>query len=432
MPKIVIVGAGSVVFTKNLLGDILAYPELRDSTIALHDIDPDRLKTAEAIAYWTAQKFGARPRIEASLERTELLPGADFVINTVQVGGYEATKVDFDIPARYGIQYTIADTVGVGGVMRALRTIPVLLEVGHQMADLCPDACLFNYSNPMSILVWALHKAVSIKTVGLCHSVYWTIRHLAERLGVPMPDITYLSAGINHIAWILRLERHGEDLYPRLRALVESGRWPDGDLVRAELFMRLGYYPTESSEHHAEYSPYFLPHSELIEQYNIPLREYVRRCEVNLGDYDETKRSLARGEELSIEPSSEYAAEIIHSMVTGEPVAIVGNVMNEGCLIPNLQPESCVEVPCLVNRLGVQATIVGNLPTQCAAYAHPLIDLQALTVEAALNHDRAAIYHAMMLDPVIAGRLTLDQIWRLTDELIAAEQQWLPDWLHDA
>jgi len=432
MPKIVIVGAGSVVFTKNLLGDILAYPELKEATIALHDIDPDRLKTAEAMARWTAEKLGACPSIEASLDRTQLLPGADFVINTVQVGGYEATKVDFDIPARYGIQYTIADTVGVGGVMRALRTIPVLLEIGRQMADLCPDAYLFNYTNPMSILVWAINRAVGVKTVGLCHSVYWTIYRLAGQLGVPMDEVTYLSAGINHIAWILRLERRGEDLYPRLRALVEAGRWPENDLVRAELFLRLGYYPTESSEHHAEYSPYFLPHRELIEQYNIPLREYVRRCEVNLGEYDETRRKLAANEDFSIEPSSEYAAEIIHGMVTGEPVAIVGNVMNEGRLIPNLQPESCVEVPCLVNGLGVQPTIVGDLPTQCAAYIHPLIDLQALTVEAALNQDRSAVYHAMMLDPVISGQLTLDEIWRLADELISAEQQWLPRWLRDA
>lgn len=429
VPKIVIVGAGSVVFTKNLLGDILAYPELQEATIALHDIDADRLRTAEAMACRTAETLGARPRIEASLDRSELLPGADFVINTVQVGGYEATKVDFDVPARYGIQYTIADTVGVGGVMRGLRTIPVMLEIGRQMADICPDAYLFNYTNPMSILVWAVNQAVGVKTIGLCHSVYWTIDRLTEQLGVPMKEVTYLSAGINHIAWILRLERRGEDLYPRLRSVIEAGHWPADDLVRAELFLRLGYYPTESSEHHAEYSPYFLPHGELVERYHIPLREYIRRCEVNLNEYEETKRSLAAREKLTIEPSSEYAAEIIHAMVTGEPAAIVGNVMNEGRLIRNLQTESCVEVPCLVNGLGIQPTIVGDLPAQCAAYAHPLIDLQALTVEAALREDREAVYHAMMLDPVISGRLTLDQIWHLTDELIAAEQQWLPGWL---
>ena len=431
MIKIVIVGAGSVVFTKNLLGDILAYPEMKEATIALHDIDADRLQTAQAMAAWTARKLGARPRIECSLDRMELLPGADFVINTVQVGGYEATKIDFDIPARFGIQYTIADTVGVGGVMRGLRTIPVVVELGRQMADLCPDAYLFNYANPMSILVWAVTKAVGVKTVGLCHSVHWTVHRLAAWLDLPLREVTYLSAGINHIAWILRLEQRGEDLYPRLHSLVEEGQIPDDDLVRAELFRRLGYYPTESSEHHAEYSPYFLTHPDLVDKYHIPLREYIRRCEVNLDEYDQTKRKLAAREEFDIEPSSEYAAEIIHSMTTGEPAAIVGNVMNDGRLVENLQRESCVEVPCLVNGLGIQPTVVGNLPTQCAAYTHPLIDAQALTVEAALRQDRTAIYHAMMLDPLVAGRLTLDKIWHLTDELIAAEQQWLPDWLQD-
>jgi alpha-galactosidase len=382
------------------------------------------------MARWTAGKLGAEPKIEASLDRRELLSGADFVINTVQVGGYEATKIDFDIPARYGIQYTIADTVGVGGVMRGLRTIPVVVEIAQQMVDLCPDAYFFNYANPMSILVWATNRAVGVKTVGLCHSVYWTIHRLAAWLDVPMEEVDYLSAGINHIAWILRLECRGEDLYPRLRALVEARKVPEDDQVRAELFRRLGYYPTESSEHHAEYSPYFLTHPELVERLNIPLREYIRRCEVNLNEYDETKRMLTASEEFEIEPSSEYAAEIIHGMVTGEPVAIVGNVMNEGRLIRNLQPESCVEVPCLVNGIGIQPTVVGDLPTQCAAYAHPLIDEQALTVQAALTEDRQAIYHAMMLDPVISGQLTLDQIWQLTDELIAAEQRWLPSWLH--
>jgi len=283
MTKIVIIGAGSVVFTKNLLGDILAYPDLKGATIGLHDIDPDRLRTAEMTARQTAQQLGAEPRIEANLDRRRLLPGADFVINTVQVGGYEATKVDFDVPARYGIQYTIADTVGVGGVMRGLRTIPVMLEISQQMEELCPEAWLFNYANPMSILVWATSKASSIKTVGLCHSVYWTIHDLAEWLEVPMQEITYLSAGINHIAWLLRLERHGENLYPRLRQLITAGQVPSDDQVRAELFMRVGYYPTESSEHHAEYSPYFLPHRELralqhsAARVHPPLRGQSRR-----------------------------------------------------------------------------------------------------------------------------------------------------------
>lgn len=430
MTKIVIVGAGSVEFTRNLLADFLAYPELKGMTVGLHDIDEERLRTAEGVARWTAAQLEAEPRIEADLDRERLLPGADFVVNTVQVGGYEATQVDFDIPARYGIEYTIADTVGVGGVMRGLRSIPVMLEIAEQMERLCPNAWLLNYTNPMSMLVWAAGAASRIRTLGLCHSVYWTIRGLAHWLDVPFEEVRYRTAGINHIAWVLELRRGGEDLYPLLRRKVEAGEVPAHDRVRPELFRRFGYYPTESSEHHAEYSPYFLGHPELVEQLNIPLREYLRRCQVNLGEFDETKRRLAAGEPLEIEPTSEYAAEIIHCMLTGETTEIVGNVMNDGGrLIPNLQAGSCVEVPCLVDGLGVHPTIAGPLPTQCAALIHPLIALQSLTVEAALERDRDKIYQAVALDPVLAGRLTLDEIWRMTDELLAAEARWLPRWI---
>lgn len=428
MTKIVIVGAGSVEFTRNLLADFLSYPEMKDITVGLHDIDEERLRTAERVAHWTAQHFGAEPRIEASLDRTALLPGADFVINTVQVGGYAATQVDFDIPARYGIAYTIADTVGVGGVMRGVRSIPVMLEIAQQMECSCPQAWLLNYTNPMSMLVWAASKATAINVLGLCHSVFWTIHGLAEWLGVPFDEVQYQTAGINHIAWVMKLQRGPEDLYPLLRQKVETGDVPADDQVRAELYRRFGYFPTESSEHHAEYSPYFLGHPELVDRLNIPLREYLRRCQVNLGEFAETKRRLDAGEPLDIEPTSEYAAEIIHSMLTGEKTEIVGNVMNEGRLIPNLQPESCVEVPCLVNSLGVHPTIASALPTQCAALIHPLIDQQSLTVEAVLEEDREKIYQAIALDPVLAGRLTLDQIWQMTDELLAAETRWLPSW----
>ncbi|HLJ66219.1 MAG TPA: alpha-glucosidase/alpha-galactosidase [Chloroflexota bacterium] len=429
MTKIVIVGAGSVVFTRNLLADFFAYPELRGGTVGLHDVDADRLRTAQRIAEWTAAHFGASPEIQASLDRRDVLPDADFVVNAIQVGGIAATRVDFDVPARYGIQYTIADTVGAGGVMRGLRTIPVVLEIARQMEELCPAAWLLNYTNPMSMLVWAASRATGIRTLGLCHSVYWTIHRLAGWLSVPFAEVRAETAGINHIAWVLTLRHGGQDLYPRLRSLVERGDIPPGDRVRAELFRRLGYFPTESSEHHAEYSPFFLAHPELVETLRIPLREYVRRCESNLAEYDETKRRLDRGEELAVEPTSEYAAEIIHCLLTGERTEIVGNVMNQGRLIPNLQAESCVEVPCLVNGTGVHPVMAGALPTQCAALIHPLIDQQALTVQAALEEDRQAVYHAMMLDPVLAGRLTLDEIWSMADELIEAEGQWLPPWL---
>lgn len=429
MTKIVIVGAGSVEFTRNLLADFLSYPELKDVVIGLHDIDPERLTTARRVAEWTAGYLDATSRIEASLDREELLTGADFVINTVQVGGYPATQVDFDIPARYGIEYTIADTVGAGGVMRGLRTIPVMLEIAEQMERFCPDAWLLNYTNPMSMLVWAASKASPIKVLGLCHSVYWTIHGLAERLDVPFQEVQFLSAGINHIAWILQLQHRGEDLYPRLRAQVERGEVPEDDQVRAELFRRFGYYPTESSEHHSEYSPYFLGHPELVRELNIPLREYLRRSQVNLNELEETNRLLDAGEPLPVEPTSEYAAEIIHCLLTGEKTEIVGNVMNDGRLVPNLQAEACVEVPCLVNGLGVHPVAVPALPRQCAALIHPLIDQQGLVVDAVLERDREKIYQAVALDPVLAGRLSLEQIWRMTDDLLEAEARWLPDWV---
>ena len=250
MPRIVLVGAGSVEFTRNLLSDFLSYPELRDADLVLHDIDADRLATAERMARWTAAALGAEPTVRASLDRREALAGADFVVNTVQVGGARATQLDFDIPARYGLRYTINDTINVGGVLRGLRTLPVVLGIAGDMAEVCPDALLLNYTNPMGTLVKAVDEAVGMPTVGLCHSVYWTVHTLAGYLEVPFAEVDALSAGVNHLAWILRLEHRGRDLYPALRAFVESGRAPDDDLVRADLFRHFGFYPTESSEHH--------------------------------------------------------------------------------------------------------------------------------------------------------------------------------------
>jgi alpha-galactosidase len=429
MTRIVLIGAGSVEFTRNLLGDFLAYPELHSAEIVLHDIDPGRLETAERMARWTAGALGAAPRIEACLDRREALRGADFVVDTIQVGGARATRVDFDIPARYGLRYTINDTINVGGVMRGLRTIPVVLDIVRDMEELCPDAWFLNYTNPMSMLIWAVSAASSVKTVGLCHSVFWTIDAIGRYLGIPRGEIDHLSAGVNHLAFLLRLEHRGRDLYPALRRVAEEGRIPADDLVRAELFRRLGYYPTESSEHHAEYNPWFIPKADLVDRLNIPIGEYLSRVAHNLDEYDEVRRRLAAGEPFEIEQSGEYAAVIVHAMVTGEPARIVGNVMNTGGLIPNLALEACVEVPCLVDGLGVHPVRVGPLPAQCAAYVHPAIDAQGLTVQAALEHDRDAIYHAVMQDPQVQVRLTLDEAWRMTDELIAAEAEWLPPWL---
>ena len=429
MPRIVLVGAGSVEFTRNLLGDFLSYPELRDAEIVLHDIDGDRLATAQRMAHWTAGALGATPRISGSLDRLEALAGADFVVNTIQVGGARATQVDFDMPARYGLRYTINDTINVGGVLRGLRTIPVVLAIASDMAEACPEALLLNYTNPMGMLVRAVDEAIGTPTVGLCHSVYWTVHRLAEYLGIPVAEVDALSAGVNHLAWILRLEHRGTDLYPALHSFVGSGLVPDDDLVRADLFRRFGFYPTESSEHHAEYNPWFIPKGQ-VESFNIPIGEYLSRVANNLGEYAETKRKLDAGEPFEIEMSGEYAAVIVQAMTGGAPARIVANVPNDGGrLIPNLAAGACVEVPALVDGLGVHPVAVGPLPPQCAAYTRPAVDCQELTVEAALMEDRDLVYHAVLTDPQVQAALSLDDAWRMTDELIAAEAEWLPGWL---
>jgi alpha-galactosidase len=424
MPRIVLVGAGSVEFTRNLLGDFLSYPELRDAEIVLHDIDGDRLATAERMARWTADALGATPAIRGSLDRREALAGADFVVNTIQVGGARATQVDFDVPARFGLRYTINDTINAGGVLRGLRSIPVVLAIATDMAEVCPEALFLNYTNPMGMLVRAVDEAIGTPTVGLCHSVYWTVHRLAEYLGVPFAEVDALSAGVNHLAWILRLEHRGTDLYPALHSFVGSGLVPADDLVRADLFRRFGFYPTESSEHHAEYNPWFIPKGQ-VEPFNIPIGEYLSRVANNLDEYAETKRKLAAGEPFEIERSQEYASLIIHSMVTGEARTIYGNVRNSG-LITNLPQDACVEVPCLVDRAGVQPTFVGDLPAQCAALDRTFLNVVELAVRATLEEDRAHVLHAVMLDPNAAATLSLDQMERMVDELLEAHGALLP------
>jgi len=428
MTRIVLIGAGSVEFTRNLLGDFLSYPELHDATFALHDIDADRLATAERMAHWTAGALGATPRIEAHLDRREALRGADFVVDTIQVGGARATQIDFGVPARHGLRYTINDTINIGGVMRGLRTIPVVLDIVRDMEELCPEAWFLNYTNPMSMLIWAVSERSDIRTVGLCHSVYWTVDAIGRYLGIPRAEIEHVSAGVNHLAFLLRLEHRGRDLYPDLRRFVADGRIPPDDLVRAELLRRLGYYPTESSEHHAEYNPWFIPKGDAVERFNIPIGEYLSRVAANLDEYAATKRRLDTGEPFEIERSGEYAAVIVHALLTGQAERIVGNVMNRG-FVANLDPDACVEVPCLVDGAGIHPQAVGSLPPQCAAYIRPAIDAQRLTIRAALDEDRDAVYHAAMQDPQIQAHLSLEETWRLVDELIAAEGEWLPAWL---
>ena len=335
MSRIAFIGAGSVEFTKNLLGDILSFPELHDAEIALHDIDPERLAVGEAMARYTAGVLGAAPRIEAHLDRRRALDGADHVINMIQVGGHAATLLDFEIPAAHGLRQTIGDTLGIGGIFRALRTIPVMHGIANDMAELCPDAWLLNYTNPMAMLCWATYAGTpQQRIVGLCHSVQNTTAQLAELVDVPFEEVSFLGAGVNHQAFILRFERDGEDLYPRLDRRIEA----DPELrrrVRVEIYRRLGYFPTESSEHSAEYLPWFMRSDEAIERFRIPVGEYIARSEENLELYADMRRSLESGAEIEIERSQEYASLIIHSVVTGQERVIYGNVRNAG-LIPNL------------------------------------------------------------------------------------------------
>ena len=467
MAKITFIGAGSTVFAKNLLGDILSFPELAGSTISLFDIDAERLRTSENVARKLATRLEAKPVIEATTDRKQALDGADYAICMIQVAGYRpGTVIDFEIPKKYGLRQTIADTLGIGGIMRGLRTIPVLLEMCRDMEQLCPEVTFLNYVNPMAMNCWAINRASTIKTVGLCHSVQGTAKELARDIGVPIDEINYQCAGINHMAFYLRFERNGEDLYPRIRQVLEEDRVPDWNRVRYEMFNRLGYFVTESSEHFSEYVPWFIKRDrpDLIDRFNIPLDEYPRRCETQIAEWGGLRdameaadpQALPRYEQRRMEErlqriaekdpayaadlrrawqaeegmqkvrrSSEYGSLIIHSMETGQPRVVYGNVANHG-LIDNLPQGCCVEVPCLVDKSGLQPVRVGTLPPHLAALMQTNINVQALTVEASLTQKREHIYHAAMLDPHTAAELDLDQIWALVDDLIDAHQDWLP------
>lgn len=432
MAKITFIGAGSTVFAKNLMGDILSYPELANSHFALMDIDPERLKTSEIVAHKVAQAVGASPTITATTDRREALADADYVICMIQVGGYKpSTWIDFEIPKKYGLRQTIADTLGIGGIMRALRTIPVLVSICKDMEEVCPEALFINYVNPMVMNQWALSRATTIKTVGLCHSVPHTAGELAKDIGVPLEDINYKVAGINHMAFYLNFEnkKTGEDLYPLIQKVVDEGRVPETNRVRYEMFQRLGYFVTESSEHFSEYVPWFIKHDreELIDQFNIPLDEYIRRCENQLAKWHSLRQELEDPDAmLEVKRSVEYGSLIIHSMETGTERVIYGNVPNTG-IITNLPEGCCVEVPCLVDSNGIQPTFIGDIPPQLAALMQTNINVQSLTVEAAITGKREHIYHAAMLDPHTAAELTLDQIWSLVDDLIEAHGDYLPE-----
>ncbi len=429
MAKIALIGAGSVVFAKNLIGDILSFPELADAHIALMDVDADRLHTAGRMTQKVAAALHVQPTITSHADRRAALTDADYVINTIQVGGYRpSTVVDFEVPKRHRLRQTIADTLGVGGIMRALRTIPVLTDICRDMEAVCPEAWLLNYTNPMAMNCWALSRLTPIRTVGLCHSVQGTATQLAADIGVPYGEITYQAAGINHMSFYLRFERRGEDLYPLIRKVVTDGRVPDGNRVRYEMLMRLGYFVTESSEHFAEYTPYFIRRDrpDVIERFNVPLDEYLSRCEF-MDRFWADMQTFFEGDEpiADIERSHEYGALIIHSIETGKPRVVYGNVPNRE-LITNLQAGCCVEVPCLVDGNGIQPTRIRDLPPQLAALIMTNVNVQSLAVEAALTGKREHVYHAAMLDPHTAAELTLDEIWQLVDDLIDAHGDMIP------
>ncbi|MGW3421803.1 alpha-galactosidase [Streptomyces phaeochromogenes] len=422
--KIAFVGAGSVVFTQGLLADLFAFPELGHARIALHDIDEERLATAEGAARHIADERGAKPTITAHLDRRAALEGADFVVNTVQVGMNEATRTDFDVPARYGVRQTIGDTLGIGGIFRALRTFPVLRGLAEDMAELCPDAQLLNYTNPMAMNVLYLSRiAPALRVTGLCHSVYWTMHDLSQLVGVPFEEVSYLAAGVNHQAWVLRFERDGRDLHPLLDAAIAK----DPGLlrrVRVDMYRRLGHYPTETSEHSAEYVPWYLHHDTEIERLRLPVGAYLGIIEENTADYERTRRALLGDAPLPVEGTMEYAPQVIHSVVTGTPRTIYGNVPNRG-LIDNLPADSVVEVPCLADALGVQPTRIGSLPPQCAALNSAYVSVTDLVVRAATDGDPRHIRHAAMADPATAAALPVERIWDLCDDLVRAHRELL-------
>ncbi|MBI14374.1 MAG: alpha-glucosidase/alpha-galactosidase [Deltaproteobacteria bacterium] len=435
MPRITLIGAGSTVFAKRLIGDILLTPELRGEVeVMLHDIDTDRLKTSEIVTRRLAKSLNLDISIQASTDRRAMLREADYVILMMQVGGFRpATVTDFEIPKKYGLRQTIADTLGIGGIMRGLRTIPVLEEILQEMEDLCPDATLLNYVNPMVMLCMAINRiAPERKMVGLCHSVQGTAEELAKDLGEELKEINYFCAGINHMSFYLRFEKvqkgEREDLYPRLMEIARSERMPKENRVRYEMLKRLGYFVTESSEHFAEYTPWFIKRDrpDLIEGFNIPLDEYITRCENQISEWDQLRRDLEdESVKLDVCQSHEYAASIINAMETGVSSIINGNVPNQD-IISNLPSDISVEVPCQIDRNGIQPLHVGNLPPQLAALIMTNVNVQQLTVEAAMTGKREYIYHAAMMDPHTAAELSIDEIWKLVDELIEAHGAMLP------
>ena len=442
MSKITFMGAGSTVFAKNILGDVMMCESLADSEIALYDINGERLNDSRMmVENLNASINAGRCRVTAHLgeeSRRDALKGADFVVNAIQVGGYEpSTVIDFEIPKKYGLRQTIADTLGIGGIMRGLRTIPVMMDFARDMEAVCPDALFLNYTNPMAIVTGALLRATSVKTVGLCHSVQVCVPRLfdALKLEIDPEETSWRIAGINHMAWLLSIDHNGQDLYPEIRrraaakngAARAAGGEKHDDMVRFEIMRHFGYYVTESSEHNAEYTPYWIKERapEMIDELNIPLDEYPRRCVRQIGEWAKRRDEVTGNRRLTHARSREYGSRIMEAVVTGVPIRIHGNILN-GALISNLPSEACVEVPCLVDRNGVQGVRVGALPPQCAALNQTNINVQELTIQAVLTGNRDYVYQAAYLDPHTAAELTLDTIRAMVDELLAAHGRFIP------
>jgi alpha-galactosidase len=441
-PRIAFIGAGSTVFMKNIVGDILQRPATSGVTIALMDINPERLAESETVAKRMIAQLGVPAKVETYSNQRRALDKANFVVVAFQIGGFEpCTVTDFEVPKKYKLRQTIADTLGVGGIMRGLRTVPHLWKICEDMMQVCPDAIMLQYVNPMAINTWAIaQKFPKIKQVGLCHSVQGTAFELARDLDIPVEDIRYRAAGINHMAFYLQFEHRQKDgsfrnLYPDLLRGYEEGRFPKPshwnarcpNKVRYEMLKRLGYFVTESSEHFAEYTPYFIKEGreDLIEKFGIPLDEYPKRCIEQVARWKEESNAL-RNAPMELKPTHEYASAIINSVWTGEPSVIYGNIRNNGC-ITSLPEDCAAEVPCLVDDRGIQPTFIGELPPQLTALIRTNINVQELTVRALIEEKREHIYHAAMMDPHTAAELDLQQIWDLVDDLLAAHGDWLPE-----
>jgi alpha-galactosidase len=430
--RVTIVGAGSVEFTRAIIADLCADVRLHGTLeIALHDIDPDRLRYAERAARQLVDRSGAGFRVMAPGSRSKSFDGADYVINEIQVGGYPATLTDFEVPARYGLRQTIADTIGIGGIMRGLRTIPVVIDMANELAECSPRALLLNYTNPMAMVpwgVWAGSNLPAERVVGVCHSVRDTHAFLAATVGLPEDRIAFRTAGFNHQCFVYEFRDRAteEDLYPRLREIVDADPGGLGRRVRVELFKRFGYFPTESSEHSVEYVPWFLRHDDEVKRFRSEIDEYLRRSEENLAEWDRLRQALDAGEEIEVEPNDELASQFIRALETGTDAELYGNVRNDG-LIEGLPDDACVEVPVLVNKNGVQPTRIGAIPPQCLALNRTFLNVAELTVRASVGGSRELVYQAALMDPNTSATLTVRQILDMVDELIEAHGSLIPE-----